>query len=64
MPSYGPVSQTARILGLETIPLSRIPTDEAWRIDREEWAKILVQVDLLMISPQLNPVAGLAESDP
>ena len=64
MPSYGPVSQTARILGLETVPLSRIPTDEAWLIDREEWAQILVQVDLLMISPQLNPVGwSYTESD-
>jgi len=56
MPSYGPVSQTARILGLETMEVRRNPTSEIWTIDRENWLRVLKQVDLLMISPQLNPV--------
>ena len=55
MPSYGPVSQTARILGLETIQVNRIPNEGAWTIDRQVWKEVLEQVDLLMISPQLNP---------
>ena len=56
MPSYGPLSQTARILGLETMVVRRKPTESAWIIDREEWASVLSQVDLLMVCPQLNPV--------
>lgn len=56
MPSYGPLSQSARILGLETIVVRRKPTDTAWEIDRDEWKDALSQVDLLMICPQLNPV--------
>ena len=56
MPSYGPQSQTARILGLETITVRRTPTDMEWIIDREEWERVLSQVDLLTICPQLNPV--------
>lgn len=56
MPSYGPVSQTARILGLETIEVNRLPTSEVWTIDRGNWEVVLAEVDLLMISPQLNPV--------
>ena len=56
MPSYGPLSQSARVLGLETIIVRRKPTDAAWIIDREEWSSVLSQVDLLMICPQLNPV--------
>ena len=56
MPSYGPQSQTARILGLETITVRRLPTDKEWIIDREAWEEVLSQVDLLTICPQLNPV--------
>jgi aspartate/methionine/tyrosine aminotransferase len=56
MPSYGPVSQTARILGLETIAVQRKTTDTAWVIDRDEWSTVLDSVDLLMVTPQLNPV--------
>jgi len=56
MPSYGPLSQTARILGLETLIVRRKPTDSAWIIDRDEWSSVLSQVDLLMVCPQLNPV--------
>ena len=64
MPSYGPLSQTARILGLETIVVRRKPTDSAWIIDREEWAAVLSEVDLLMVCPQLNPVGwAYTESD-
>ena len=56
MPSYGPVSQTARILGLETVAVRRITTSTAWIIDRDEWSLVLESVDLLMVTPQLNPV--------
>lgn len=56
MPSYGPLSQTARILGLETIVVRREPGKNEWIINREEWESVLSQVDLLMICPQLNPV--------
>ena len=64
MPSYGPLSQTARILGLETIIVRRKPTNSAWIIDRDEWLEVLSKVDLLMISPQLNPVGwSYTESD-
>lgn len=64
MPSYGPLSQTARILGLETITVRRKPTNEAWSIDRDEWESVLKQVDLLMVCPQLNPVGwSYNESD-
>jgi len=56
MPSYAPVSQTARILGLETLEVRRQPTSDVWTIDRENWKEVLIDVDLLMISPQLNPV--------
>ena len=56
MPSYGPQSQTARILGLETVTVRRIPTRKEWIIDREKWSEVLSEVDLLMICPQLNPV--------
>ena len=56
MPSYGPVSQAARILGLETIAVHRLPTSGAWIIDRNEWETTLSNVDLLMVTPQLNPV--------
>ena len=56
MPSYAPVCQTARLLGLETIAVRRIQTDSEWLIDKEEWLKVLKQVDLLMVTPQLNPV--------
>jgi len=56
MPSYGPLSQSARILGLETIVVRRKPTNAAWIIDRKEWQDVLSKVDLLMICPQLNPV--------
>ncbi|MGB1589460.1 MAG: pyridoxal phosphate-dependent aminotransferase, partial [Candidatus Poseidoniaceae archaeon] len=50
------VSQTARILGLDTIEVKRLPTSEIWTIDRDNWEEVLAEVDLLMISPQLNPV--------
>ena len=64
MPSYGPLSQTARILGLETIAVRRKPTSAAWEIDRDEWQKVLSEVDLLMVCPQLNPVGwSYSESD-
>ena len=56
MPSYGPLSQTARILGLETVAVHRKPTSGAWIIDRNEWEGVLSEVDLLMVTPQLNPV--------
>jgi len=56
MPSYGPVVQAARILGLETIAVHRRPTSSAWLIDRAEWENTLSRVDLLIFTPQLNPV--------
>ncbi len=56
MPSYGPVSQTARLLGLETMPVSRKGGDGPWNIQREEWKQVLQQCDTLVISPQLNPI--------
>jgi aspartate/methionine/tyrosine aminotransferase len=56
MPSYGPVSQTARLLGLDTIAVHRKPADGPWLIDRREWKEKLSDVDMVIITPQLNPV--------
>ncbi|MDP6869456.1 MAG: pyridoxal phosphate-dependent aminotransferase [Candidatus Poseidoniaceae archaeon] len=55
MPSYGPVSQTARILGLETIAINRVPKKGYWPIERETWARIIPDVDMVVITSHLNP---------
>ena len=56
MPSYGPVSQTARLLGLDTVAVHRRPEDGPWLIDRAEWQDTLSDVDMVIVTPQLNPV--------
>jgi len=55
MPSYGPVSQSARLLGMETVAVHRRPADTHWLIDRDEWSKQLADVDAVVVTPQLNP---------
>lgn len=55
MPSYGPVSQSARLLGMETVAVHRRPADTHWLIDREEWSIQLEDVDAVVVTPQLNP---------
>jgi len=56
MPSYGPVSQSARLLGLDTVAVPRLPQDGPWLIDRAEWYDQLSDADMVIITPQLNPV--------
>ena len=55
MPSYGPVSQSARLLGMETVAVHRRPAATHWLIDREEWLTQLADVDAVVVTPQLNP---------
>jgi len=64
MPSYGPVSQSARLLGMETVAVHRRPADTHWLIDREEWSTQLADVDAVVVTPQLNPSGwDYSESD-
>ena len=61
MPSYAPISQTARLMGLETIPYSRIPQEghastKPWLINRSQLEEILPEVDALIMTPILNPL--------
>ena len=60
MPSYSPVTQSARLLGLETVPFHRHPDEERpsaspWHLDRETLSNILPTVGALIITPVLNP---------
>lgn len=65
MPSYAPVSQTARLLGCEVVPFHRRPVDPAgvsgWRLDRQSLIDVLEQVGLVVITPVLNPTGALLE---
>jgi aspartate/methionine/tyrosine aminotransferase len=60
MPSYSPVTQSARLLGLETIPFHRLPHHERasalpWHLDRVALSEILPTVGALIFTPVLNP---------
>jgi aspartate/methionine/tyrosine aminotransferase len=61
MPSYAPISQSARLMGLETIPYNRLPqeghaTTKPWLIDRSGLEEILPSVGALVMTPILNPL--------
>jgi len=60
MPSYAPVTQSARLLGLETVPFRRLPDVERasalpWHLDRVSLSEILPTVGALIFTPVLNP---------
>lgn len=68
MPSYAPITQTARLLGLETIPFHRRPQPEnptggAWLLDREEISALLPSVGAIIITNVLNPVGWALTRD-
>ncbi len=63
MPSYGPVSQTARILGLETVRLEREKTIGYWPIERSSWAKQIRECEIVIISSHLNPTGWPISQD-
>lgn len=61
MPSYGPVSQCARLLGCEVVPFER----DVWtgRYDRGELARTLEEVSLIVLTPMLNPTGFMLPVD-
>ena len=48
---------------MQTITVRRLPSPREWHIDREKWNKVLSEVDLLVICPQLNPVGWTYTED-
>ena len=56
MPSYAPVSQSARMMGIETVEFNRINSGTGpWILDRDRLSEIIPTVDGVLITPILNP---------
>jgi len=57
MPSFGPVTQCARLLGCEVIPFERdMDTGE---FDRDAVLEIIGQVSVIVLTPMLNPTGHM-----
>ena len=60
LPSYAPIAQTPRLMGLETVAFDRIIDGVgAWRLDRDRLSDLIPQVDGVLITPVMNPTGFL-----
>lgn len=67
MPSFGPVTQCARLLGCDVVPFHRGPSEPGdcgpWKFDREQLEEVLDDVSVIILTPMQNPSGWMLDED-